>query len=134
MAAEAEDLDGARVLAERQDALGRDDGVAQDGLGHEPVVGRRARVVEDAAHGREEVRPQVEGEVGEGFAGQGRQGAVADAQGRPAAAPGLTDAADDDAAVPGLVRSRSEERHSRSPRSGFLTRRSGETSFFPRNS
>jgi len=46
----------------------------------------KPRVVEDAPHGREEVRPQVKGQVGEGLAGQGGQSAVADAQGRAAAA------------------------------------------------
>ena len=64
------------------------------------------------AHGREEVRPQVEGQVGEGLAGQGLQSAVGDAQGRPAAACGPADAADVEAPVAGLVRPRIDEVHS----------------------
>ncbi len=86
VAALGEDLDRARVLAERQDALGRDDGVAQDGPGDETVVGRGLGVVEDAPYRRQEVRPEMEGEIGEGLAGQGGQRGVADAQGRPPAA------------------------------------------------
>ena len=72
--------------------------------------------VEDAAHGRQEVRPQVEGQVGEGLAGQGLQGPVADAQGRPAAADGLPDAPDRDLPVLGPVPTRRESVHSRNLR------------------
>ena len=92
MAAEREDLDRAGVLAERQDALGGDDRVPQDRLGHEAVVAGRLGIVEDPPHGRQEVRAQVEGEVGEGLPGEGLERAVGDAQRRPAAALGSADA------------------------------------------
>ena len=61
---------GARVLAQRQLAPGRDLGVAQEGHGHALVVGRGLRIGEDLRHLLVVRGPQEEGGLAHGLARQ----------------------------------------------------------------
>jgi hypothetical protein len=63
----AHDDGGARVLAHGQDAAGGDVRVLQQVEGHEAVVGRGPRVVEDLAKLRQVARTQQVVDVGEGL-------------------------------------------------------------------
>jgi len=68
LAALADDDRGARVLAHRKHAARRDARVAQQVGGHEPVVRRGLRVVDDGAQLREVRRAQHVLDVVHGFA------------------------------------------------------------------